>query len=408
MKRFGKRCAMALVAGCLALPLSAADLPPKFDYVSQLLAYACQFGGYPCTGDAALSEFQQLGTATILMVNRIRDWMIESDKNTKALQEDVKGLKKDVAELKEAVARLQQGTPPGTPKPPDEARISALEARVAKLEAERNAVRAPFRVLDAAGQALLTLDIRGNLAVGKPGGSMMLFTHQEDGKATLGVDSADGHVAALMATDGGHLVLSNSKSGARVEASAGETPAISVSDPSQSVEMGIGQALFGLKLSAGDKPAAVLGTMPGRGVALRLFDDSGKVVAGAGSNPAAGGAGLVFAGSGGATNAAVLAAESDGTGLVQAFSADGTVAAGLVGKDRMVAAYNSTGSAVATIGKSEQSEGGNVTARNPSGDGVFRAGFRTDLGGGEACVYRVKTQMVSCLGLGVPGMGVGK
>ena len=148
--------------------------------------------------------------------------------------------------------------------------------------------------------------------------------------------------------------------------------------------------------------------MPGRGVALRLFDDSGKVVAGAGSNPAAGGAGLVFAGSGGATNAAVLAAESDGTGLVQAFSADGTVAAGLVGKDRMVAAYNSTGSAVATIGKSEQSEGGNVTARNPSGDGVFRAGFRTDLGGGEAGVYRVKTQMVSCLGLGVPGMGVGK
>ena len=121
MKRFGKRCAMALVAGCLALPLSAADLPPKFDYVWQLLSYACLFGGYSCTGDTALSEFQQLGTATILMVNRIRDWMIESDKNTKALQEDVKGLKKDVAELKEAVARLQQGTPPGTPKPPDEA-----------------------------------------------------------------------------------------------------------------------------------------------------------------------------------------------------------------------------------------------------------------------------------------------
>ena len=270
MKRFGQRCAMALVAGCLAL--AAARGGPATEVRRRLatsFAMPVMFGGYPCTGDAALSEFQQLGTATILMVNRIRDWMIESDKNTKALQEDVKGLKKDVAELKEAVARLQQGTPPGTPKPPDEARISALEARVAKLEAERNAVRAPFRVLDAAGQALLTLDIQGNLAVGKPGGSKMLFTHQEDGKATLGVDSADGHVAALMATDGGHLVLSNSKSGARVEASAGETPAISVSDPSQSVEMGIGQDLFGLKLSAGDKPAAVLGhhARPRRGPA---------------------------------------------------------------------------------------------------------------------------------------------
>ena len=32
---------------------------------------------------------------------------------------------------------------------------------------------------------------------------------------------------------------------------------------------------------------------PGRSVALRLFDDNGKVVAGAGSNPAAGGAGGV-------------------------------------------------------------------------------------------------------------------
>nr|WP_315492020.1 hypothetical protein [uncultured Rhodoferax sp.] len=67
-----------------------------------------------------------------------------------------------------------------------------------------------------------------------------------------------------------------------------------------------------------------------------------------------------------------------------------------------------SGAAIATISKSDKSEGGNVTARNPSGDGVFSAGFRADVGGGEACVYRAKAQNTSCLGIGMPGMGVGK
>ena len=107
----------------------------------------------------------------------------------------------------------------------------------------------------------------------------------------------------------------------------------------------------------------------GAGAALASVTQLGPlvtvlVVAGAGSNPAAGGAGLVFVGTGKGTNSAALGAEADGSGVVQAFTTDGKVGAGLVGKDRMIAAYNAAGSAVATMGKSEQSEGGNVTARN--------------------------------------------
>ncbi len=114
---------------------------------------------------------------------------------------------------------------------------------------------------------------------------------------------------------------------------------------------------------------------------------------------------MVFVGIGKSTNSAALGAESGGSGVIQAFTTDGKVGAGLVGKDRMIAAYNAAGSAVATMGKSEQSEGGNVTARTPDGDGVFRAGFRADIGGGEACVYREKRQNVFCLGIGMPGIG---
>ena len=90
---------------------------------------------------------------------------------------------------------------------------------------------------------------------------------------------------------------------------------------------------------------------------------------------------------------------------MHAFEDDGAVGSGLSGGERLVAAYNKSGNAVVTIGKSENSEGGNVTARDPAGDGVFRAGHNTAVGGGDACVYRAKRQNVFCLGVGMPGVG---
>ncbi len=403
MTRFALRCTMALLAGMVVWPLRAAELPPKFDTPGALRDFVCIIGGFPCSGEAPVTPTMILEKALMMTMDRIRDWMIESDRNTKALQDDVKTLQKDVADLK--AGRQQPG---GGSRPADDARIAALEARVAKLEADRSAVRAPFQVLGASGQVLMRVDERGNLTLGASGGSRLVFTHQDQGHAALTVNSAAGKVAALMVDTGGRLMLENGSGGTRVEASAGDTPTIGLSSRGQAVEMGVGQELFGLKLAKDGKPAAVIGTIPGRGVALRLYDDAGKVVAGAGSNPAAGGAGLVFVGTGKGTNSAALGAEADGSGVVQAFTTDGKVGASLVGKDRMIAAYNAAGSAVATMGKSEQSEGGNVTARNPDGDGILRAGFRADIGGGEACVYREKRQNVFCLGIGVPGMGIGK
>lgn len=68
-------------------------------------------------------------------------------------------------------------------------------------------------------------------------------------------------------------------------------------------------------------------------------------------------------------------------------------------KQRVAALENASGAAVATMSKSENSEGGNVTARNPAGGGVFGAGHRGDLGGGEACVYRAKRENIFCIGI---------
>ncbi len=94
--------------------------------------------------------------------------------------------------------------------------------------------------------------------------------------------------------------------------------------------------------------------------------------------------------------------------MAQVFAADGTGAAALVGKERAAVAYNQAGNPVATISKSGKSEGGTVVARNPDGDGIFAAGFAAEYGGGEACVWRAKRSNTFCLGLGMPGMGVGK
>ncbi len=402
MMRFTLRCTVALLAGMMSWPVRAAELPPKFDTPGDLRNFVCIIGGFPCSGEAPVTPTMILEKALMMTIDRIREWMVESDRNTKALQDDVKALQKDVADLK--AGRQQPG---GGPRPSDDARIAALEARVAKLEADRSAVRAPFQVLGASGQVLMRVDERANLTVGAAGGSQLVFAHRNQGHAALTVSSTAGKTAALVVDTGGRLALENGN-GTRVDASAGDTPTIAVSSRGQAVELGVGQDLFGLKLAKDGQPAAVIGTVPGRGVALRLYDDTGKVVAGAGSNPAAGGAGLVFVGTGKGTNSAALGAEADGSGVVQAFTTDGKVGAGLVGKDRMIAAYNAAGSAVATMGKSEQSEGGNVTARTPDGDGVFRAGYRADIGGGEACVYRERRQNVFCLGIGVPGMGIGK
>ncbi|GEM_PF-6622293 len=235
MTRFALRCIAALLTGMVASPLRAAELPPKFSNFGDLRDDVCIIGGLPCSGEAPVTPTMILEKAMMMTLDRTRDWMTESDRNTKALQDDVKTLQRDVADL---TAGRQQ---PGGPRPNDDARIAALEARVVSLEADRSAVRAPFQVLGASGQVLMRVDERANLTLGATGGSSLAFSHQDRGHATLVVTSAAGNTAALMVDAGGRLALHNGNSGTRVDASAGDSPTIAISSRGQAVEMGVGR-----------------------------------------------------------------------------------------------------------------------------------------------------------------------
>ena len=268
-----------------------------------------------------------------------------------------------------------------------------LAQRLAALEREKGVVTAPFRVVAPDGRGLATIDEAGARFFGAQGGvahfemagaapSLHLLNGQN------GVQIFGGASPKLALTEGGAeifaLTSEGGEGGFRLEAT---------------------QAATGLLITKGGQPAAGLGSYEGRPIALRVFA-GGATIGAMGENPKAPGTGVVYVGNG-ARNAAALAVDDDGSGLVHAFAPDGTVGAGLVGKERLVAAYNAGGAAVATLQKSEQSEGGAITARDPGGDGVFRSGYRTDIGGGEACVIRNKRGgNIFCLGLGVPGVGL--
>ena len=64
----------------------------------------------------------------------------------------------------------------------------------------------------------------------------------------------------------------------------------------------------------------------------------------------------------------------------------------------VVVAYNQAGKAIAFLTEKDN-HGGSVTVADPSGDGVFSAGFTGD--GGNACVSNRKRGL-QCLGIGLP------
>lgn len=315
-------------------------------------------------------------------------------------------------------------------------RVTDLSVRVMKLEDEVRDLRngehkAPFKVVNAGGKALFTITEDGTVTVGTEGQTAIVMKALASNSALIQLAAgpkrllmlADGNDAAKLQLNDGpdaavELNASQGNAGF-VRVSGGESNAIINADPANAATLNLqggpdaGVLLsskpenLGLLAQKAGQNAASLGVMPGKGVALRLFNESGKQVVSAGGNPASGNAGLVTVGTGDKT-AAWLSSEADGAGLVQVFAADGTGAAAMVAKERAVVAYNQAGSPVATISKSGKSEGGTVVARNPDGEGVFAAGFRADVGGGESCVYRMKAQNTFCLGIGMPGMSIGK
>lgn len=373
-------------------------------------------------------QFMELMAIT----GQIQRWTKNSQNVASSSQDRIQKLEEQVTSLKKAVEELQNRQPGGTPGPAtDDKRLAALEARVARLEEQQGSFKAPFKVVNAAGVALFAVAEDGRVTVGTDGQATIVMKATGADNALIQLSAASKKM--LMLTDGGSgsKLQLNDGAEAAVELNAsqgnngfirvagGKSLAIINADPSNAATFNLqggpdgGLALsskpdnLGLLVQKAGKNAASLGAMPGKGVALRLFSDAGQQVVAAGSNPAKGGAGLVSV-SAGDKAAAILTSEPDGAGLVQSFAADGTGAAALVGKERAAVAYNQAGNAVATISKSDKSEGGTVVARNPGGEGVFVGGYRADVGGGESCVYRAKAQNTFCLGIGMPGMGIGK
>lgn len=284
-------------------------------------------------------------------------------------------------------------------------RMDAVEAKVDALMKGEH--KAPFKVVSASGKPLFQVDAYGNSQFqGATGQGAIGIGFVGDG-ASIAAFSPHGAFAASIGESGGQLQVQSESGKTSAYVLASDKAGLHLTSGEKHADLAADEDLFGLKLSQGEKPAASFGTLPGKGVALRLFNEAGDQVVSAGPNPAKGDAGLVSVGAGSKT-AAWISAEADGSGLAQVFAADGTGAAALVGKERAAVAYNQAGNPVATISKSGKSEGGTVVARNPDGDGIFAAGFAAEYGGGEACVWRAKRSNTFCLGLGMPGMGVGK
>lgn len=343
----------------------------------------------------ALSDTKQLKAD----VKELREENAKKDIDVQFLKTKVKDLQ---AAIDEANRQAAQQNTAVTEK------FAQLEARLDAIDKERSTYKAPFKVIGDGGKVVLQVEPNGyatfqgtegggkasliftgssaSLAVAAPGGGTVLLD-SGDARGFIGIQSSEQTQLKLETTA--------ASSGLHLQSAAGE------------VDVAAGDAAFGLALAKGGKPAAGLGAAAGKAVALRIFDASGQAIVAGGENPGAAGTGILYVGDG-RHNMAAMAVDGARGGIVHAFAPDGTVGAGLVGGDRAAVAYNAAGAPVATISKSDRSEGGNVTARNPGGEGVFSAGFASGYGGGEACVWRAKRSNTFCLGLGLPGMGVGK
>lgn len=334
-------------------------------------------------GPVPYPAYSELTNELELRFRYLSYWINGSKRKTKELREDVDTLEDEVEALKRQLANLQQPAP--QPPPPgasaDTARIAALEKRVAQLESERGKFVAPFTITGTGGRPLLRVSPNGAFLFGG-GQAQIVLAVPANGDPLMAIKGAGSTVDVRAGNDGGVVRAVSSVGTARLES---------------------GAQTVGVNVATGGKPGASLGMQSGGAIALRIMDAGGKTIVGAGPNPKAAGTGLVYVGDG-SRNAAALAVDSGGGGLVHAFAADGSVGSGLSGRERLVAAYNRSGAAVVSMGKSENSEGGNVTARSPSGEGVFRAGYATG-GGGGACVINAKRGTNVCLGVGVPGVG---
>ena len=265
--------------------------------------------------------------------------------------------------------------------------IESLHARLQQLESKpNNRVRAPFVVVDAQDQPIVTISASGEnhlLSMGKLGSGPAIQLERSPQQATL--------VAQLGSSD----------TQARLGVKQGRGPRLEVYTKENSTIVGSGATgQHGVFLrdgggAPGKPPAKSLAefavTVNTTGGVLRLFDKEGKPVVSAGSNAAEGGRGQLGLASPGKPTSLFLFSGADGGGEVQVMGSDGKPAVELSGAMRHVLLSNRAGkpAAVMRLGQGGAGSGGNFTVIDPAGNNVVSAGALSG-GGGALCAIHPK------------------
>lgn len=268
-----------------------------------------------------------------------------------------------------------------------------LELRLRQLEANRNTIQAPFKVVDKQGRVILSVSTDNQGAD--------YFVMGEQGKPSI-LLQRNGEYARLSAR-----ISADNRAYLNADTALGASAAAEHNHFASGVGTSVlgGSGLF-IRQVQGQAalPAAEIAALPGKKVALRLYNEQGKAVVSAGMNPAAGGAGTIRAANTKGENVAFMGTTLEGENGAVGVAKNGKDVVAMMAEPRLVAVYNDTGAPIVSMGKSDKSDGGNLTTRDPAGDGVFSAGYNSEVGGGDACVYRAKRQNTFCLGIGLPGM----
>ena len=236
-------------------------------------------------------------------------------------------------------------------------------------------------------------------------GKAVLAVTSDGSESKLVVSSADDKKVSLSASEGNTAMAAFSGDRSVIVNASSDLTALTAGDPSKGkIGVGfIGAGFNGLVYKdTGDAELLNLGVTEGKGAALRLFAN-GNPVAAIGSNASESGAGAVFIGNG-SGNAVAIASDASSNGSINVFKS-GSAAIELRAVDTVIALFEN-GTPLASLIKSPNSNGGNLVLNSPTGEGVVDAGAASG-GGGNVCVTRHNGK-TSCLGIGLPGMGIGK
>jgi hypothetical protein len=288
----------------------------------------------------------------------------------------------------------QQGEPPSALEEKIMLDVLDLMRRVTALEKGRHRVTAPFEVVDAANRPILSVGASGDdrgLEVYASNGSMV---------AAVVAKGPDGHVVVKGPSSKGTLATVENNVGLQLEAS--DEKAYLRSDE---LQMASGDKKFtaqasSLALSDGDQPRAELGAGDQGNMRLKIMN-GGQQIVGLGESPALGNSGVLAISDASGHVVALVAATGAGRGSVNVYGKSDSALASIGVDDNgqgVVAVRDGAGKAVAFLTGSSSGQGGNVTATNPAGDGVFSAGWNGEEG--AACV-NLKNGMW-CMGKNLP------